>query len=205
MSSVRLVGEPQELAELGIGRGVLVADQRDGAGRASGRGGQRRPRYRRACAAARARVRTRAGSRRCARPTSRSAVRANTRPAARTPVWPLPASWSRPATSRSGSVTPSARSEATTSSPCRWSATCIGRRVRAERASSRPPVPLAPPARRSPGGARGTGGPYWPTRSVRKAFRIGSMIRRPIESPGGKNRMTIRMMNPYCSRNGRTW
>src|SRR6478609_8072726 len=41
------------------------------------------------------------------------------------PVSPLPASWSRPASSRSGSVAPSARSEATTSSPWRRSATCI--------------------------------------------------------------------------------
>src|SRR6476660_3907419 len=41
------------------------------------------------------------------------------------PVSPLPASWSRPASSRSGSVAPSARREATTSSPWRRSATCI--------------------------------------------------------------------------------
>src|SRR5260221_7471557 len=40
-------------------------------------------------------------------------------------VLSLPASWRRPATRRSVSVTPSDRSVATTSSPCRRSATCI--------------------------------------------------------------------------------
>ena len=31
------------------------------------------------------------------------------------------------------------------------------------------------------------------------------MIRLPIELPGGRNSSAMRMKNPYCSRNGRTW
>ena len=31
------------------------------------------------------------------------------------------------------------------------------------------------------------------------------MIRDPIELPGGKNRIAMRMRNPYCSRTGRIW
>src|SRR5690349_7823573 len=42
--SVRLVREPQQLAELRVTRGVLVADQRDGARRAAGGGRELRRR-----------------------------------------------------------------------------------------------------------------------------------------------------------------
>ncbi len=80
---------------------------------------------RRGCAASRVRGGTRGARSRRAGSRRRSGSPRLYATRGQTPVSPLPASCSNPATSRSGSVTPSARSEATTSRPWRRSATCI--------------------------------------------------------------------------------
>ena len=124
-SSARLVGEPQQLAR-DSGRAA-----RPGGGSAR-RSAASSPRPRparqtspRGSRSRRARAPARHDCRRAARPSARSAGRGRTRSAAGRRCRPCRQSWRSPATSTSGSVTPSARSVATTSSPWRRSATCI--------------------------------------------------------------------------------
>ena len=123
--SVRLVGEPQQLAELGVARRVLVADQLDGPWRAAGAAASRGRVS--AWVRSRSRAARNPGSTPADAPDPRAVApaRASRRPAARRRSRPCRRRGAARRAGASGSVTPSARSEATTSRPWRRSATCI--------------------------------------------------------------------------------
>ena len=203
--SVRLVGEPQQLAELGID----AARPGSGSARRSD-AGQPAASASSADVSACVRRRSRAGRSPAAGapPPDPGAVGLGQRVGDARPDPGLALAARRGAARRAGRrarCTRSARREATTSRPCRRSATCIDRTARAARGRSRPPAPSAPPgATRARTCARN-----WrtltPTRRLKIASKIGRRIRPPIAPPGGRKNRTIRMMKPYCSRIGRTW
>ena len=123
--SARLVREPEPLAGIRVDGLLLVADQVDGPLACSRPHEPARPRRRRGRGAARSRraIRARAPRRRQIHVPYRVPSEYATR--GPRPVSPFAQSWRSPATSTSRSVMPPSRRCATTSRPCRRSATCI--------------------------------------------------------------------------------